>query len=498
MQVVTEFPILSITILLPLFGAMYILFMQQGRGLNKVVHMKYVAILSSVFTLFCSIYLLLKFDSTIYGFQFVEFYSFLTFIGLNYHLGIDGISVFFVFLTSLLTLLSIIISVFSIKEKIKEYLLCFLLMESLIIGAFSSLNLLLFYMFFESTLFPLFLIIGIWGGKNKVYASFKFFLYTFTGSVLFLITIIYIFKNAATLDMTMLTNIIPKFSIQVQQLLWLAIFITFAIKIPMIPLHSWLPDAHVEAPTGGSVMLAGILLKLGGFGLLRICLPMFPAASLYFSKMVVMLSVAAIIYASLIAFKQNDIKRVIAYSSIAHMGYVTAGIFSLNLHGIQGAIFQMLSHGIISSALFMIIGVLYDRMHTREISFYGGVAQTMPKLATIFIFIVFGSIGIPGTSGFIGELFTLFGVISTYPLFGALATSGLLFSAVYMLFLYHRIMLMEVKNPVIYTFDDIMLREKGAILPLMLLMVIIGVYPKLVLDFLTIPSEMLSNLFYNF
>lgn len=490
-----DIPILSVCISLPLSALIILLLMRLSNYFNKLVYVKFIALLSSVLTLLCTIYLLVQFDNTAHTYQFVELYSIFKLIGLNYHVGVDGISIFFIALTSLLTLLSIVISIFTVHKKLEDNLLCFLLIESLVIGAFSSMNLLLFFMFFEASLFPIFLLIGIWGSSNRIYAALKFFLYSFVGSVFFLVAIIYIYTYTGTLEIAELYDLMPRFDISVQMLLWLSIFVAFAIKIPMLPLHSWLPDAHVEAPTGGSVMLAGILLKLGGFGLLRICLPMLPAASQKFSSIAMIFSVAAIIYFSIIAFQQIDIKKAIAYSSIAHMGYVTVGIFSLNTYGIQGAIFQMLSHGLISPALFMIIGILYDRTHTREIRLYGGLAVKMTKLASIFMAAVLGSIGVPGTSGFIGEFLVLLGAITASPLIGSFAILGVLLGAVYMLSLYRRIMLGEITNQRVYQLNDISLSEKLAVLPLIVAMFIIGVYPKFILNIVLIPAKNLSNLF---
>ncbi|KJV55936.1 proton-translocating NADH-quinone oxidoreductase, chain M family protein [Orientia chuto str. Dubai] len=497
MPIITQdIPILSICIFLPLIALLILLSMRLSTRLNKVLYVKFIAVISSILTLFCTIYLLMQFkNNTAHAYQFVELYSIFKLIGLNYHIGIDGISIFFIVLTALLTLLVIVISIFTIQENLEDYLLCLLLIESLVVGAFSSMNLLLFFIFFEATLFPVFLIIGIWGSNNRIYAAFKFFLYSFIGSVFFLIAIIYIYIYTGTLEILELYNLVSKFDISVQMILWFSIFIAFAIKIPMLPLHSWLPDAHVEAPTGGSVMLAGILLKLGGFGLLRICLPMLPAATQNFSNIAMILSVAAIIYFSIIAFQQTDIKKAIVYSSIAHMGYVTVGIFSLNIYGIQGAIFQMLSHGLTSSALFMIIGILYKRIQTKEIRFYGGLAEKMTRLASIFIVTVLGSIGVPGTSGFIGEFLVLLGAITVSPLIGSFAILGILLGAIYMLSLYRRIMLGEITNKKVYQCSDILANENLAVLPLILLMLTVGIYPKFVLNILQVPAESLSNLF---
>ena len=400
----SNLPILSISILLPLFSALYItLFISHTKSSRKQIYAMYVAILSSVLTFIATTYLLVSFDSEVRDFQFVERYHWIDSIGLEFYVGVDGLSIYFIFLSALLTLICIIASLFTIKKNVKEFLLCFLLLESFCIGAFSSLNLLLFYGFFEVILIPMYLIIGIWGGENRVYAAIKFFLYTFFGSVFLLIALIYIYSQAGTFSIVDLVDIVPGFSLKVQQYLWLATFVSFAVKVPMVPFHTWLPDAHVQAPTAGSVMLAGILLKLGGYAFLRVSLPMLPGASEYFAIYVLWISGFAVIYASLVALAQTDMKKMIAYSSVAHMGYVTAGIFSFTVIGIGGAVFQMISHGVISSALFLIVGMLYERHHTKEIAKYGGVAASMPVLATFFMIAMLGSVGLPGLSGFVGE-----------------------------------------------------------------------------------------------
>ena len=363
-----NFPILLITILLPLFSAAFImLFVKQSMNPAKVLYSKYVTVLSSVLTFICSSYLIANFDFS-GGYQYVEKYEWMKSIGLDIELGVDGISVFFVFLTALLTIICIAISMLSITKNIKEFLVCFLILEGLSIGVFCSTNLLLFYIFFEAILIPMYIIIGVWGGENRVYATIKFFLYTLLGSVLFLVNIIYLFTEFGTLSIPALVKLAPTLDHNVQIYLWLAAFVAFAVKVPMPPFHTWLPDAHVQAPTAGSVMLAGILLKIGGYGFIRVSLPMFPYPSYEFAPIVMGLSVFAIIYGSFVAIAQKDMKKMIAYSSIAHMGYVTAGIFSFTLEGMTGAIFQMISHGVTSSALFMVVGVLYDRLHTKVIA----------------------------------------------------------------------------------------------------------------------------------
>ena len=455
----------------------------------------YVANLASVLTLITTTYLLVSFDPEIADFQFVERYRWIDAIGLEFYVGIDGLSVYFIFLSALLTLICIVASLFTIKKNIKEFLLCFLLLETFCIGAFSALNLLLFYGFFEVILIPMYLIIGIWGGENRVYAAVKFFLYTFFGSVFLLVALIYIYTQTGTFSIIDLAEILPGFSLKVQQYLWLATFISFAVKVPMVPFHTWLPDAHVQAPTAGSVMLAGILLKLGGYAFLRVSLPMLPGASEYFSMYVLWISGFAVIYASLVALAQTDMKKMIAYSSVAHMGYVTAGIFSFSVIGIGGAVFQMISHGVISSALFLIVGMLYERHHTKEIAKYGGVATSMPVLATFFMIAMLGSVGLPGLSGFVGEFLSIVGVFDVNPIVGILCAFGVILGAVYMLKLYKCIMFGEVSDAAIITFDDLKLYEKAALVPLIMLIIYIGLVPSGILAMINIPARNLAEIY---
>lgn len=474
-----ELPILSISIFLPLFSALYIaFFIGQSKSPRKQIYVMYVAILSSVLTLIATLYLLASFDARDYGFQFVERYSWIETIGLEFYVGIDGISVYFVFLTALLTLICIIASLFTIKKYIKEFLLSFLLLESFCIGAFSSLNLLLFYGFFEVILVPMYLIIGIWGGENRIYAALKFFLYTFFGSVFLLIALIYIYTQTGTFSIPVLYELVPQLSHYEQNLLWLAMFISFAVKVPMPPFHTWLPDAHVQAPTAGSVMLAGMLLKLGGYAFIRIALPMLPHACVEFAPFVLYLSGFAVIYASLVALAQTDMKKMIAYSSIAHMGYVTGGIFSFTNVGLSGAIFQMISHGLISAALFLIVGMLYERHHTKEIAKYGGVTISMPLLAVFFMVAMLGSVGLPGTSGFVGEFMSIMAIYKINPLVGVACAFGVILGAVYMLKLYRAVMFGEATNAEILKFSDLHLYEKFALVPLLVLVIYMGVLPN--------------------
>lgn len=492
----SDLPILSISIFLPLFSALYItFFISHSKSSRKQIYAMYVAILSSVLTLIATIYLLIRFDPEVQSYQFVEKYSWIKSIGLDFHVGVDGFSVYFIVLTALLTLICIVASLFTIKKNIKEYLLCFLLLESFCIGAFSALNLLLFYGFFEVILIPMYLIIGIWGGEERVYAAVKFFLYTFFGSVFLLIALIYIFGQTGTFEFTKLAEEMPLLPLEVQQYLWLATFISFAIKVPMVPFHTWLPDAHVQAPTAGSVMLAGILLKLGGYAFLRVSLPMLPGASEYFSAYVMWISGFAVIYASLVALAQKDIKKMIAYSSVAHMGYVTAGIFSLTISGIGGAVFQMISHGLISSALFLIVGMLYERHHTKEISRYGGVASSMPMLATFFMIAMLGSVGLPGLSGFVGEFLSIVGTFDASPAVGIICAFGVILGAVYMLKLYKCVMFGEVTDSAIVGFKDLKRYEIAAFIPLIVLIIYIGILPAGILSSIDIPVENLAGIY---
>ncbi len=481
----TDLPILSISILLPLLSACYItFFISQSKSHRKQIYAMYVAILASVLTLIATSYILLSFDNDIVGFQFIEKYSWIDAIGLEFYVGVDGFSVYFIFLSALLTLICMVCSLFTVRQNIKEFLLCFLLLEAFCIGAFSSINLLLFYGFFEAILIPMYLIIGIWGGENRIYASLKFFIYTFFGSVFLLGAIIYMSLNSTTTspDMNGLAASMPQLPLSTQKYLWLACFIAFAVKIPMPPFHTWLPEAHVQAPTAGSVMLAGVLIKLGAYGFLRILLPFFPDASVYFAPYVLWLSGFAVIYASLMAIAQKDMKKMIAYSSIAHMGYVTAGIFSFTFSGLSGAVFQMISHGLISAALFLIVGILYERHQTKEIDAYGGVAGSMPKLSVYFMIATLGSIGLPGLSGFIGEFYSIAGVFQVNFVAGTMCAFGVVLGAVYMLNLYKKIIFGKISDVKISEFNDVTLYEKAALLPLVIIIIYIGVFPSGIME----------------
>ena len=469
--------ILSLTTYLPLLGVAAILVMRltAGRGDEAKVASasRWIALAATLATLALSILMVANFHPADPGYQFQEEVPW--FAGASYRMGVDGISVLFVLLTAFLMPLCIAASWTSIKERLPEYMIAFLLLETLMIGVFCALDLVLFYIFFEGGLIPMFLIIGVWGGKNRIYAAYKFFLYTLLGSVLMLAAILAMIGVAHTSSIPALQAF--HFDPRLQIFLWLAFFASFAVKMPMWPVHTWLPDAHVEAPTAGSVILAGILLKMGGYGFLRFSLPMFPAASTYFTPLVFALSVIAIVYTSLVAFRQTDMKKLIAYSSVAHMGFVTMGIFAGNAQGIQGAIFQMLSHGVISGALFLCVGVIYDRMHTREIAFYGGLVNRMPWYAAVFLLFTMGNVGLPGTSGFVGEILTMTGVYGASTWAALFAATGVILSAVYALSLYRRVVFGQIANPKLAGIEDLEWREVAIFAPLVISTLILGVYP---------------------
>ena len=471
--------ILSIVTFLPLVGAALLLLTRPGGKGGSDSAARWIALATTLAVLAVSVVLVATFDPKSAGYQFVEHIAW--FSGASYHLGVDGISILFVLLTAFLMPICILASWSSIKERVGDYMIAFLVLETLVIGVFTSLDLFLFYIFFEGTLVPMFIIIGVWGGQNRIYAAYKFFLYTLLGSVLMLLAMLWMAHEAGTTSIPELKEY--AFSPAVQPLLWLAFFASFAVKMPMWPVHTWLPDAHVQAPTAGSVILAGILLKLGGYGFILFNLPMFPQASQMFAPLVWTLSAIAIVYTSLVAFRQTDIKKLIAYSSVAHMGFVTMGIFAGNDQGVQGAIFQMLSHGLISGALFLCVGVVYDRMHTREIAFYGGLTSRMPWFAAIFLMFTMANVGLPGTSGFIGEILTMTGIyqVSTWTAF--VAASGVIFSAVYALTLYRNVMFGEITNPKLKDITDIDKRELLIFVPLILGTLWLGVQPGLVLDY---------------
>jgi NADH-quinone oxidoreductase subunit M len=473
--------ILSLITYAPLLGVAAILalrFVAPSGSPRSAELAKWVALVTTLVTLALSLVMLGQFDRTTADFQFVE--DFAWFGGLHYRMGVDGISVLFVVLTAFLMPLCIAASWRSIEHRIEEYLIAFLALETLVIGVFCALDLILFYLFFEFGLAPMFLIIGVWGGKNRVYAAFKFFLYTLLGSVLMLAAVLGMIGITGTSSIPELMTY--DFGQEIQIWLWLAFFASFAVKMPMWPVHTWLPDAHVEAPTAGSVILAGVLLKMGGYGFMRFSLPMFPDASAYFTPLVFAMSVIAIVYTSLVAFRQTDIKKLIAYSSVAHMGFVTLGIFSGNPQGEQGAIFQMVSHGLISGALFLCVGVVYDRMHTREIAFYGGLVNRMPWYAAIFLLFTMGNVGLPGTSGFVGEILTMAGAYQASTWAAIVAATGVILSAVYALSLYRRVVFGEITNPALAEIKDLNWREVAIFAPLIIGTLYLGIYPAAVFD----------------
>ena len=467
-------PILSIVTFLPLIGALFI----AGLSREAVQNIRFAALWTTLITFAVSLLIWLNFDSSSSGFQFVEEANWLG--PIKYKMGVDGISMLFVILTTFLMPLCILASWEAVEKRVKEYMIAFLVLESLMIGVFCALDLVLFYLFFEGGLIPMFLIIGVWGGARRVYASFKFFLYTFLGSVLMLLAMMAMYWHAGTTDIPTLLQ--TKFPADMQWWLWLAFFASFAVKMPMWPVHTWLPDAHVEAPTAGSVILAGILLKMGGYGFLRFSLPMFPVASAELAPFVFTLSVIAIVATSLIALVQEDIKKLIAYSSVAHMGFVTMGIFTFTQQGIDGAIFQMLSHGLISSALFLCVGVIYDRLHTREIAAYGGLVARMPLYAFCFMVFTMGNVGLPGTSGFVGEFLTLLSAFKVDTSVAFFATTGVVLSAAYALYLYRRVIFGALEKPALKAISDLSMREVAVLAPLVILTILFGIYPAPVLD----------------
>ena len=473
------FGILSGLVFLPLLGALAILVLPGGDAEATKRNARWIALWTTLIVFILSLVAWGRFDPASAAFQLVEEKSWIG-SGLIYKLGVDGMSMPFVVLTAFLMPFCIAASWESIQTRVKEYMIAFLVLETLMIGVFCALDLVLFYLFFEGGLIPMFLIIGIWGGKRRIYASFKFFLYTLIGSLLMLLAIMAMYNIAGTTDITVLLT--TKFDAGLQKWLWLAFFASFAVKMPMWPVHTWLPDAHVEAPTAGSVILAGILLKMGGYGFIRFSLPMFPDASHYFAPMVYALSIIAIVYTSLVALVQEDMKKLIAYSSVAHMGFVTMGLFAMNQQGVQGAVFQMVSHGIVSGALFLCVGVVYDRLHTRDISAYGGVARNMPLYAVALMVFTMANVGLPGTSGFVGEFLTLLGAFRANSWVAFFATTGVILSAAYALYLYRRIAFGVLDKKEVAAMPDLSTREIAVLAPLLLLTIWYGLKPGQILD----------------
>ncbi len=470
-----SWPILSTVIFLPLLGAAF-LFLIRGEAEVVARNARYVALWSSLVTFGLSLLLWVYFDTTTWEFQFVEKLAWVPEHDIGYHLGIDGISIFFVILTTFLTPICVLSSWDAIKTRVREYMIAFLVLETLVVGAFCALDFVMFYIFFEGMLIPMFLIIGVWGGPRRVYAAFKFFLYTMLGAVLFLLAILTIYFVTGTTDIP--TAIAHEFTRGMQIWLWLALFASFAVKVPMWPFHTWLPDAHVEAPTAGSVILAGILLKLGGYGFLRFSLPMLPDATAFFTPFIFSLSVVAVIYTSFVALMQDDMKKLIAYSSVAHMGFVTIGIFTLTRQGIEGGVIQMISHGIISAALFLCVGVVYDRMHSRLIASYGGLVHRMPIYAVVFMVFTLAAVGLPGTSGFVGEFLVFVGAFKVNSWVAALAMIGIILGAAYMLWLYRRVIFGTITKDDLKSIADLDKREIAVFAPLVGMALFMGIYPE--------------------
>ena len=479
-------PILSLLTFLPLVGALFI-FSIRGDNETVALNARSVALWTTGINFFLSLYIWFNFDPSTADFQFVEKVEWMPVLGLQYHMGIDGISMLFVLLTTLLSPICILASWEAIQTRVKEYMISFLILETLMVGMFCALDLMVFYIYFEGVLIPMFLIIGIWGGPRRVYAAFKLFLYTLLGSVLMLLAMFAMYVDAGTTDIVQLMN--HNFPVELQTWLFLAFFASFAVKVPMWPVHTWLPDAHVEAPTAGSVILAGVLLKFGGYGFLRFSLPMFPLATVDFTPMVYTLSIIAVVYTSFVALVQEDMKKLIAYSSVAHMGFVTIGAFTLTIQGVEGAIYVMLSHGIVSAALFLIVGVVYDRIHSRDIEVYGGLVHRMPGYALTFMFFMLASVGLPGTGGFIGEFLVLLGAFQVNAWVCALAALGVILGAAYMLYLYRRIIFGELTKDVLKKIADMSPREWAVFAPLIILTLWMGIYPLPFLDIMHVSVE---------
>jgi len=485
----SEIPILSILIFIPVVGIFFMLLIRNNDDQSSQ-NLKHTALWITFLNFFISLSLLFSFDLNNPDFQFVENYAWIE-SGISYHLGIDGVSILFVILTTMLVPICILASYESIKFSVKEYLISFLALETFMIGVFCSLDLVLFYLFFEGGLIPMFLIIGIWGGERRVYSTFKFFLYTLAGSVFMLLAIIYIFISTGTTDVE--TLLMYNFTTNEQLILWIAFFTSFMVKIPMWPFHTWLPDAHVEAPTAGSVILAGVLLKMAGYGFIRFSIGFFPDASEFFAPFIFSLSVIAIIVTSLIALVQEDMKKLIAYSSVAHMGFVTLGIFTFTVQGIEGGIIQMISHGIVSAALFLCVGVVYDRLHTREIARYGGLVSKMPFYSFSFMIFILASLGLPGTSGFVGEFLVLLSIFTVNTYFAIFATTGVVLAATYSLWLYRRIIFGALIKDDLSEMFDLTRREIIIFLPLIILTIFIGLYPKPIINIIEPSTEKIVN-----
>ena len=484
-----EIPILSILIFIPVVGIFFMLLIRNNDDQSSQ-NLKHTALWITFLNFIISLSLLFSFDLNNPDFQFVEKYAWIE-SGISYHLGIDGVSILFVILTTMLVPICILASYESIKFSVKEYLISFLALETFMIGVFCSLDLVLFYLFFEGGLIPMFLIIGIWGGERRVYSTFKFFLYTLAGSVFMLLAIIYIFISTGTTDVE--TLLVYNFTTNEQLILWIAFFTSFMVKIPMWPFHTWLPDAHVEAPTAGSVILAGVLLKMAGYGFIRFSIGFFPDASEFFAPFIFSLSVIAIIVTSLIALVQEDMKKLIAYSSVAHMGFVTLGIFTFTVQGIEGGIIQMISHGIVSAALFLCVGVVYDRLHTREIARYGGLVSKMPFYSFSFMIFILASLGLPGTSGFVGEFLVLLSIFTVNTYFAIFATTGVVLAATYSLWLYRRIIFGALIKDDLSEMFDLTRREIIIFLPLITLTIFIGLYPKPIINIIEPSTEKIVN-----
>lgn len=476
-----EYPILSILTFLPLLGALFVMMVKNDDQEIENRNARQVALWISGVTLILSLYALSQFDASSAAIQFEEIVPWVPGFNMFYHVGVDGISLPFIILTALLTPICILVSWESINKRVKSYMACFLVLEAFVIGVFCALDFVLFYVYWEAMLIPMFLIVGIWGGENRIYASLKFFLYTFVGSVLMLIAIMYLyFAGDYSFNILEMRNL--ELTMQAQMLIWLALFAAFAVKVPMWPFHTWLPDAHVQAPTAGSVILAGILLKLGGYGFLRFSMPILPEATDFFAPYMFGLSVIAIVYTALVAFAQTDVKKLIAYSSVSHMGFVTLGIFAATVESVQGSIMQMINHGIVSSALFMLIGVIYDRMHTREISRFGGVVNVMPIYAVLFMLFTMAAVGLPGTNSFVGEFLILLGSYENAQIYTVLACSGIVLGAVYMLSLYKRMVMGQAESDEVRRLTDMKPREILMFVPLIVLVIYLGLAPNGMLD----------------